>query len=221
MKKLILSLTAVLLALTLAACATEELPALKGVEPQANDAHLDGDAGADVAVITVNDPEAPQSGGEWEEWVCVTERPYDENETATDVSTSDPAPADPVNTAPADLNEPLPTLTLTDCTNGTAEFSVQNNTQYEWGYGLEPYFDKYDYEQGVWLPVDPITDIAYIEIYCLLQPGDTTTYTIPVQQYYGELPTGIYRAGLHMRNQSTETSEMIWGGLSIGIIECY
>lgn len=220
MKKLILSLTAILFALTLAACATEEIPALKGGN-QANAAPTDGDTGADVAVITVNDPEAPQSDGEWEEWECIAERPYDENETATDASTSDSAPADPVNTAPADLNDTLPTLTLTDCTNGTAEFSVQNNTQYEWGYGLEPYFDKYDDEQGAWLPVEPITDITVIEIYCMLQPGGTAVWTLPVEQYYGELSAGMYRAGLLMRNQSTETSEMIWGGLSVGLIECY
>lgn len=201
MKKLVLSLTAILLTLSLAACATEELPALKGGNHQAEAAPLDGDAGADVAVITVTDPEAPQSDGDWKEWECIAERPYDD-ETAAEVSTSDSTPADPINTAPADLNDSLPTLTLIGFTNGTAEFSVQNNTQYEWGYDLKPYFHKYNEDNGVWLDVEPVTEIWVNDVYCILQPGGSSTYTLPIERYYGKLPDGQYRAGLIMKKET-------------------
>lgn len=213
MKKLFLSLTAVLLSLTLAACAAEEMPSLRGGHQDNAASPLDGEVNTVEAEITVSDPEAPQSDGEWGEWECIAERPYNENETATDISPSDPAY----------LNATAPTMMLATVNHETEqyEFSVENSTQYEWGYGLEPYFEKYDEEQELWLPVDPITEITYIEIYCLLQPGNTTTYTLPIEQYYGKLPTGMYRTGLLMRNQTTEATEMIWGEFGIGIIECY
>lgn len=214
MKKLILSLAAALLALTFAACAAEEIPALKGGHQDNADSPLDGEVNTVEAEVTVSDPELPQSDGEWVDWECIAERPYNENETLT---------ADPENTAPADLNASAPTMSLETVNHETDqhEFLVENNTQYEWGYGLEPHFEKYDEEQDLWLPVEPITDITYIEIYCLLQPGGTTTYTLPIEQYYGKLPTGMYRAGLLMRNQTTEATEMVWGEFGVAIIECY
>ena len=180
MKKLILSLTAVLLSLTLAACAAEEIPSLKGGHQDNAASPLDGEVNTVEAEITVSDPEAPQSDGEWGEWVCIAERPDD-----------------------------VPTITLTEYANGTAEFAIQNNTEYEWGYGLEPYFHKYNEEKGVWLSVDPITDIAVPEIYCILQLGGSSTYTLPIEQYYGDIPDGLYRAGLIMRKQ-TEECEAEW-----------
>lgn len=252
MKKLFLSFTATLLALTLSACAAEEIPAFNegqqdiDITPSAPIDKTEGtEAEKNVAVITVNDHEVDT------EWECVAERPddYNEKSTVTTISspqevpenndpipvdkTSDnhennaPTPADTtsddtVNTTPANLNDPLPTMTYASVNSaGEYEYTVQNNTQYEWGYGLEPYFDKYDEEQGVWLPVEPITEISVIEIYCVLQPGGSSTYTLPIDQYYGDLSAGAYRVGLLMRNHTTEMAEMVWYEFSVGIDESY
>ena len=237
MKKLFLSFTAALLALTLAACSAEELTAFNGVQQDIDitfSAPVDNTAGAEagkpVEEITVNEPETDI------EWQCVAERPedYNENSTVTTVSSPQPAPEnndpipadttsdDSVNTTPANLNDPIPTMTYASVNSaGDYEYTVQNNTQYEWGYGLEPYFDKYDEEQGVWLPVEPITEITVIEIYCILQPGGSSTYTLPIDQYYGDLSAGSYRVGLLMRNHKTEMSEMVWYEFNVGIDESY
>ena len=237
MKKLFLSFTAALLALTLAACSAEELPAFNGeqqdidITPSAPIEKAAGaEAGNSVEEITVNEPEAGI------EWQCVAERPedYNENSTVTTVSSPQPAPEnndpipvdttsdDSVNTTPANLNDPIPTMTYASVNSaGEYEYTVQNNTQYEWGYGLEPYFDKYDEEQGVWLPVEPITEITVIEIYCVLQPGGSSNYTLPIDQYYGDLSAGEYRVGLLMRNHTTEMAEMVWYEFRVGIDESY
>ena len=170
-----------------------------------------------TAKITETDPDIPQSVEEWE---CIAERPddYDENGTVTAVSSpkviSDPVPADTtseeaVNTTPVDLNNALPIMTLTEYTDGIAQFAIQNDTSCEWGYGLEPFFHKFNEDEGAWFDVKPITDITYIEIYCILQPGGSGTYSLPIEEYYGELPDGQYRAGLLMRNHETETAELI------------
>ena len=188
-----------------------------------------------AAVTTETEPEPQQSVEEWEGWECIAERPdeFEENAAAT-VSSPQPAaennapiPADttsddPVNTAPANQNNALPTMTF-ECFNaaGEYEYTIQNNTGYEWGYGLEPFFDKYDEEQGVWLPVTPITEITVIEIYCILQPGGSSTYSLPLESYYGYLSAGSYRVGLLMRNHETETAEMVWYEFGIDVIECY
>ena len=175
---------------------------------------------ATAADTTETDPEAPQSVEEWEEWECIAERPDEcnDNVTVTDVSSpkviSDPVPADTtsedsVNTTPATFNDPLPTMTLTEYTDGTAQFAIQNDTSCEWGYGLEPFFHKFNEDEGAWFDVKPITDISYIEIYCILQPGGSSTYTMPIEQYYGALTDGKYRAGLLMRNHETEMAELI------------
>lgn len=189
----------------------------------------------DTAAETAEaDPKTQHTVEEWEEWACIAERPDDcsENGVVTTVCSlpaaaenSKPTPADttshdPVNTTPTNLNDPLPTMTFS-CFNaaGEYEYIIQNNTQHEWGYGLEPYFDKYDEEQGVWLPVEPITDITVIEIYCLLQPGGSSTYSLPIEAYYGDLSAGSYRVGLLMRNHETETAEMIWYDYNLEV--CY
>lgn len=189
-----------------------------------------------AAETTETDPEPQQSVEEWEEWECIAERPCDDEENVTITTVSSPRPApenndpvpadttsdDPVNTTPANLNAPLPTMTYASVNSaGEYEYTVQNNTQYEWGYGLEPYFDKYDEEQGVWLPVEPITEITVIEIYCVLQPGGSSNYTLPIDQYYGDLSAGAYRVGLLMRNHKTEMAEMVWYEFSVGIDESY
>ena len=236
MKKLFLSFTAALLALTLAACATGELPAFNGeqqdidITPSApTDRAVDGEA--EKPEITVNDPTAQQPNIEWE---CVAENPdyYNEMSTVTTISLpqaasennvpADATSVDSINTTPAKLKDPLPTMTYASVNSaGEYEYTVQNNTQYEWGYGLEPYFDKYDEEQGVWLPVEPITEITVIKIYCILQPGGSSTYTLPIEQYYGDLSAGSYRVGLLMRNHQTEMAEMVWYEFSVGIDESY
>ena len=175
------------------------------------------------------DPKPQQTVEEWKEWECIAERPdgSGENGTVTTICSPPPAPADtaspePANTTPANLNAPIPTMTYASVSSaGEYEYTVQNNTQYEWGYGLEPYFDKYDEEQGVWLPVEPITEITVIEIYCILQPGGSSTYTLPIDQYYGDLSAGSYRVGLLMRNHTTEMAEMVWYEFSVGIDESY
>ena len=246
MKKLILSLTAILFALTLSACMAEEYRSndvdinMAGgrsavdviYEPNAA-SPCDVDINTDAAEPTTTDSEAPQSVEEWEEWECIAERP-DEFEENAAVSPSQPAaennapiPADttsgdPVNTTPANLNALLPTMTYASVNSaGEYEYTVQNNTQYEWGYGLEPYFDKYDEEQGVWLPVEPMTEITVIEIYCILPSGGSSTYTLPIDQYYGDLSAGLYRVGLLMRNHTTEMAEMVWYEFNVGIDESY
>ena len=216
MKKLFLSLTAIPLALTLAACAADETLAFNGGQQDVDtslsaptEGAADAEADKPAAEITVND-----------------------NETSATVSShqaasEDNVPADansayPINITPTGLNAHLPTMTL-ECFNdaGEYEYTMQNNTPFEWGYGLEPYLDKYDYEQGVWLPVEPITEITVIEIYCMLPPGGSCTYCLPIDRYYGDLSAGSYRVGLLMRNHETETSEMVWFEFSIGIDESY
>ena len=238
-------LTFIICVLSLTGCTKETIiSAGAGADVQQNEQQIPYDT--DVAVIslpehtaaktTETDPEPQQSVEEWEEWECIAERPYDyeENVTITTVSSprpatenNDPIPADttsddPVNTTPDNLNDSIPTMTYASVNSaGEYEYTVQNNTQYEWGYGLEPYFDKYDEEQGVWLPVEPITEITVIEIYCILQPGGSSTYTVPFDQYYGDLSAGEYRVGLLMRNHTTEMAEMVWYEFSVGIDESY
>lgn len=243
MKRYAYILAFIICALSLTGCAEETvISAGSGADIRQNDqqAQLSPDTafisipenttGTDLEPQHETDPEPQQSVNEWEEWVCIAERPddYEEKSTVTTVSSPQPAaennapiPADTasgasVNTTPSNLNDPTPTMTPT---GGAYEFTIQNNTQYEWGYGLEPYFDKYDEEQGVWLPVEPITEIMVIEIYCILQPGGSSTYTLPIDRYYGELSTGSYRAGLLMRNHETETAEMIWCDFDLEV--CY
>ena len=264
MKKLFLSFTATLLALSLAACAAEEIPAFNGEQRDIDitpvvliDKTEGTEAEKPVADITVNDFEA---GAEPE---YAVERPKDgnENSTVTTVSSPQKAPEnndpittsddsvyststtvgttsddsvnnpptpdgitsdDSVNTTPANLNDPLPTMSFESYNaSGDHVYTLQNNTECEWGYGLEPFFDKYDEEQGVWLPVEPITEITVIEIYCILMPGGSSTYTLPLEQYYGDLSAGSYRVGLLMRNHETEMAEMVWYEFSVGIDESY
>ena len=207
MKKLILPLTAILLALTLAACAADETSALSAPAEGAADAEVD----MPTAEITVDDHEMST--------VTTVSLPQaaSENNVLADTTS-----ADPINITPASLNDTLPTMTL-ECFNaaGEYEYTIQNNTQHEWGYGLEPYFEKYDEEQGVWLPVEPINEITVIEIYCILPPGSSGTYGLPIDQYYGDLSAGSYRVGLLMSNHKTETSEMVWFEFNVGINECY
>ena len=235
----------IICALSLTAC-TEEAVVSAGAgadvrqnEQQTSDAYSTVTAIISVpdetAAVTKTDTDLQQTAAEV---LRVAESPdnCDENAVSTTVSSSDAAPEnsdpvladttsdDPVNTTPANLNDPLPTMTFS-CFNaaGEYEYTIQNNTGYEWGYGLEPYFDKYDEEQGAWLPVQPITDITItvIEIYCILQPGGSSTYSLPIETYYGELSAGSYRVGLLMRNHETETAEMVWFEFGIDIIECY
>lgn len=252
MKKLILSFTAALLALTLAACAAEEIPAFNegqqdiDITPSATTDKTEGAQDDNsVAEITANDPEV----GVEREYVAEISDDDNEKSTVTTVSLPQEAPVsnvpipvdktsdiydnndpisvdttsdDTVDTTPANLNDSLPTMTFEGFNaSRDHEYAIQNNTPYEWGYGLEPYFDKYDEEQGVWLPVEPITEITVIEIYCILQPGGSSTYTLPLEQYYGALSAGSYRVGLLMRNHETEMAEMVWYEFGIDVIECY
>lgn len=225
MKKLFLSLTSILLTLTFAACTTEEPPLSAGAQndishsgvpdkPEADEPTADGaDAKINEANPSAEYPvEMPseQEDGVTDTTVCTS--PENTNNQGDD----------PANTTPANLNDPLPTMTLNGFNSaGDHEFTIQNNTQHEWGYGLEPYFEKYNEEQGVWLPVEPIADVAYIEIYCLLQPGGVTTYTLPIESFYGDLSAGSYRVGLLMRNHETQIAEMIWCEFGVEVIECY
>lgn len=216
MKKLFLPLTSMLLALTLAACAADETLVF-------NDGQQDIDTSLSEPTEGAADAEADKPAAE------IT---MNDNETSATVSSPQAASEDnvsadansayPINITPSGLNAPLPTMTL-ECFNdaGEYEYTIQNDTPFEWGYGLEPYFDKYDDEQGVWLPVEPITEIAVIEIYCMLPSGGSCTYCLPIDQYYGDLSAGSYRVGLLMRNHETETSEMVWFEFSIGIDESY
>ena len=238
MKKLILSLTATLLSLTLAACAADETPPFNDEQQDIDiiltaptEGAADAEADKPAAGITVNDPTAQQPSGDWEHVSESTDH-HNEMSTVTTVSSpqaasennvpADAASADPIAAVPANLNDPLPTMNFEGFNaSGDHEYVIQNNTPYEWGYGLEPYFDKYDDEQGVWLPVEPITEIAVIEIYCMLPSGGSCTYCLPIDQYYGDLSAGSYRVGLLMRNHETETSEMVWFEFSIGIDESY
>ena len=218
MKKLILPLTAILLALTLAACTADKTPAFNDEQRDIDNAlsaptegAIDPEADNPIAENTVNDHEMST--------VTTTSSPQAASENNIPADT---ASADPINITPANLSAPLPTMTL-ECFNdaGEYEYTIQNNTQYEWGYGLEPYFDKYDEEQGIWLPVEPITEITVIETYCILPPGGSGTYGLPIDKYYGDLSAGSYRVGLLMRNHTTETSEMIWFEFSVGVDESY
>ena len=222
MKKLILSFTSVLLSIALSACMTEELrsaadidmPAAQHgidiIDPNANTA--DPDVKACDGAIAAEEPSAIPS--EQEIPTVTTVSSTNDNQYDPPNNTA----ADPINTTPTNLNDPIPIMTFS---GGAYDFIIQNNTQYEWGYGLKPYFDKYDEEKGVWLPVQPITDFAVIEIYCLIQPGGSSTYSLPIESYYGSLSAGSYRVGLLMRNHETETAEMIWYEFGVEVIECY
>ena len=244
-KRIAYILTFIICAISLTGCAEETvISAGAGADVRQNEQQIS--YSSDIAMISVpedtatetteTDPEPQQSVEEWAEWECIAERPYDneENVTITTVfsyqpatENNDPIPDDttsndPVNTTPANLNDPIPTMTYARVNSAEEyEYTVKNNTQYEWGYGLEPYLDKYDEEQGVWLPVEPITEITVIEIYCILQPGGSSTYTLPFDQYYGDLSAGSYRVGLLMRNHTTEMAEMVWYEFSVGIDESY
>lgn len=218
MKKLILPLTAILLAFTLAACTGDITPAFNDEQRDIDTVFSAPTEGAGYAEA---DKPAAETVVNDHEMSTVTTVSLPQAATENNVL-ADTTSADPINNTPAGLNSPLPTMTL-ECfnTDGEYEYTIQNNTQYEWGYGLEPYFDKYDEEQGVWLPVEPITEITVIAIYCILPPGGSGTYGLPIDQYYGDLSAGSYRVGLLMRNHQTETSEMVWFEFSVGINECY
>ena len=217
-----------------------EVKVSEGAAPAEEPAAIPTEQDEPEAMPTEQDESEPQQSVE--EWECIAERPddYEENSTVTTVSSPQPAVVtasttsdetynqpdttseEPADTAPANLNDPIPTMTYSSVNSaGEYEYMIQNNTQYEWGYGLEPFFDKYDEEQGVWLPVKPINEITVIEIYCILQPGGSSTYTLSIDQYYGDLSAGSYRVGLLMRNHETEMAEMVWYEFSVGIDESY
>lgn len=236
MKKLYLSLSLILLSLTFAACTTEEAPLSAGAQnggsysgvpdkAEANEPAADGtDAKISEANPSAEYPvEMPSEQEDAAADTIVFTSPDNTSNQGDDPANTTPANLnDPANTIPANLNDPIPTMTHTGFNAaGDHEFTIQNNTQYEWGYGLEPYFEKYNEEQGVWLPVEPIADVSYIEIYCMVQPGGSSTYYLPIEEYYGELSAGSYRAGLLMRNHETQTAEMIWCEFGVEVIECY
>ena len=69
--------------------------------------------------------------------------------------------------------------------------TIENLSDKEYGYGYEPLLElKYRDE---WYVVPTLEDIAWIELWVILAPGETNAESFPLAGYYGTLPAGTYR----------------------------
>lgn len=123
---------------------------------------------------------------------------------------------DGINTTPAVFNEPLPVMVAKELTNEHASFEIHNNTQINYGYGLQPYFQKLS-DDGLWLDVEPVEAIAVIDIWCELPSGGMNVFDLPIKEYYGELSDGQYRAGAMVISEDSN-AEVIWYEFSVDTI---
>ncbi len=69
--------------------------------------------------------------------------------------------------------------------------TIENLSDKEYGYGYEPLLElKYRDE---WYVIPTLEDIAWIELWIILPPGETNSESFPLAGYYGTLPAGTYR----------------------------
>ena len=87
------------------------------------------------------------------------------------------------------------TMELDDATvtAGTEMLKVHftNSSDTEYTFGMEPYLDVE--VNGVWYVVPTVEGAAWIEIAYILPAGEGTDMELPLNTFYGSLPTGHYR----------------------------
>ena len=98
-------------------------------------------------------------------------------------------------------------ITCTTLTNSLIQLELVNNSKINWGFGLEPYFQRI--ANGEWTNVPPITDINIPEIWAELPAnGGQNSQTLKLSEWYGELPDGRYRVGVKLSGEAGE--QMLW-----------
>lgn len=98
-------------------------------------------------------------------------------------------------------------ITCTSLTWSAIELKMVNNTDTNWGYGLEPYLQCIT--NGEWTDVAPVTDIDIPEIWAELPAkGGQNSQTLKLSEWYGDLPDGHYRAGVKLSGEAGE--QMLW-----------
>lgn len=86
----------------------------------------------------------------------------------------------------------LPTLIIQDVTPTGLSFFFENSGDIEFGYSEE--FVVYTLQDGEWIPVPTIDDIAFTQpIYTIPPRSETTPRNASWYWIYGELPSGYYR----------------------------
>lgn len=137
------------------------------------------------------------------------------------------APADykdeTVETKTPVTDPPLPEITedITmelaggDPTVGSLDFEITNNTDELYMYGY--YFDLEQLKDGQWTKVEPVEDIAVIEIEEMLEAHSTNIFNVPLKAIYGELPSGEYRVKLNVISESGEIVP-VYGEFGVSVI---
>lgn len=106
-------------------------------------------------------------------------------------------------------------IICTTLTNSLIQLEYVNNSSINWGFGLEPYFQKIT--DGEWTDVPPITDIEIPEIWAELPAdGGQNSQTLKLSEWYGDLPDGHYRAGVKLSGEAGE--QMLWYEFEIDTI---
>ncbi|MDO9592986.1 MAG: hypothetical protein CVU85_00845 [Firmicutes bacterium HGW-Firmicutes-10] len=71
------------------------------------------------------------------------------------------------------------------------KFTIKNNTQNVYSYGLM--FTLFQYDGAKWVEVEMKDDFAFIMIAYNLNPGETIEGGLDLSFFYNELPKGFYR----------------------------
>lgn len=79
------------------------------------------------------------------------------------------------------------------------EFTITNETEYEYYYGLGFTVEKYT-ESG-WEEIPPTEDFAVIDIAMILAPGESHTFKAPVYTYWKDLEAGKYQVVLSVSSE--------------------
>lgn len=83
---------------------------------------------------------------------------------------------------------------------GSLDFKIINDTENDYFYGYG--FDLEQLRDGQWTKIEPLEDMAVIEIAVLLPAGTSNTFNAPIEEYFGELPSGTYRIVLNLSGES-------------------
>ena len=202
-----LSLVLVICIFSITACTEEGTISEGNLNPAAGNSAEDGSdgnaagaAGEAPQISDANeiDPDTPVSDGDPD---TPAESPIFPNDKSSDSTTGD---------ATGEL-EIICTTPLTDI----IELKIINNSSSDWGFGLEPYFQRLT--DGEWTDVPLITDIAIPEICCMLPAGGGyNTKVMEISEWYGTLSEGNYRAGVKLSGEAGE--QMLWYEFEIDTI---
>lgn len=97
--------------------------------------------------------------------------------------------------------------TAEDDPESPLEFTITNETEYEYYYGLGFTVEKFT-ESG-WEEIPPTEEFAVIEIAMILAPGDSHTFKAPVYTYWKDLEAGKYQVVLNVSSEMG--SEKVYG----------